>query len=168
MNLSLKYYPNYILTNFNWINSFCFVKWDDKITTLPGLYYLSTTVLRLVALALKEKNVMNICNVYNLRLSNIFLSTLNFIIIYKILVHFKTKKQSPNESVSVSWHYKWDHLMKKYSLNILFFSENLVSFQCNRTQLIPAQLLLSIFILHRHRIDPFYSFCILSVFEVKL
>lgn len=87
--------------------SIFFFKWDEKITTLPGLYYLSTTIIRIVALALKEKNVMNICTVNNLRLSNLFLSTLNFIVIYKILVLFKTKKHAnSNESISVSKNYK--------------------------------------------------------------
>jgi len=59
--------------------------WNDKITTLPGLYFLSSSVVR--------------CNVYNLRLTNVFMSALSFAIIYKILEHFSAFKRT-SSSVS--------------------------------------------------------------------
>ncbi len=75
--------------------------WNDKITTLPGLYFLSSSVVRLIAMAmsLNPEDVMSLCNVYNLRLTNVFMSALSFAIIYKILEHFSAFKRT-SSSVS--------------------------------------------------------------------
>lgn len=78
-----------------------YTKWNDKITTLPGLYYLSSTAIRLIALLLSEQDIMNVCNVYNLRFTNIILASFNFMIIYKIMVlTTKSKKQNTQEPLS--------------------------------------------------------------------
>lgn len=86
---------------------FYLLQWNDKITTLPGLYYLSTSVLRLIALALGENN-KNLCTVYNLRLSNLVVSAFNFLVIFKILQKLKIKKPNAKESSDVS-EYKSKH-----------------------------------------------------------
>lgn len=66
-------------------------KWDNKITTLPGLYLLSTSVLRLIGLVL-NREPMDVCSVFNLRLSNVILSTFTYMIIFKIFAHLNAKR----------------------------------------------------------------------------
>ena len=84
-----------------WFISF-FVKWNDKITTLPGLYLLSTGLIRIIGLIVHEADILTICTLYNLRLFNVFLSTLNYIVVYKILQFNKNKKlNTATENVSL-------------------------------------------------------------------
>ncbi len=71
-------------------------EWNDKITTLPGLYYLSSWAFRLIAMevSLQPADVSTLCTVNNLRLINLVLSAFCFAIIYKILEHFSASKRT--------------------------------------------------------------------------
>ncbi|CAF0833560.1 unnamed protein product [Brachionus calyciflorus] len=73
----------YCLGNYN--------EWNDKITTLPGLYLLSTSVIRIFQLFLKETEPLSLCGTYWLRLSNVVLSTFNFVLLFKIFTHLNSK-----------------------------------------------------------------------------
>ncbi|KAJ9580483.1 hypothetical protein L9F63_024340, partial [Diploptera punctata] len=54
--------------------------WDDKITTLPGLYMLSVGVIVPLSSWLKT----NLCTIYWLRFLNVAAACLNFYLLYKI------------------------------------------------------------------------------------
>ncbi len=74
------------------MQSHLFSKWNDKITTLPGLYLLSTPIFRLISHLFKIDDVKSICSTEMLRLFNVGLATLNFIVIYKIFSYFESTK----------------------------------------------------------------------------
>ncbi|KAG8267203.1 glucosyltransferase [Homalodisca vitripennis] len=64
-----------------------FDEWDPKITTLPGLYYISVGVL----MPLSALTGVDLCCVYGLRAINLIVSAVNFYLIYNI-----SKRLHPN------------------------------------------------------------------------
>lgn len=77
-------------------------KWNDKITTLPGLYLVTTTPLRLISYLKNEQNdsarlLGQTCNLQNLRLSNVIMSTLVYLVIYLLFDHLNAKKLENNQ-----------------------------------------------------------------------
>lgn len=56
------------------------LQWDPKITTLPGLYVVSVTYLKVVGWIIG----LELCNVRGLRVFNVFLCLANFIVIYRL------------------------------------------------------------------------------------
>lgn len=58
----------------------CFFQWDPKITTLPGLYFISVGVL----MPLSALFGTDLCSIYGLRAVNLVVSSVNFYLIYNI------------------------------------------------------------------------------------
>uniref|UniRef100_A0A1B6LAR4 Dol-P-Glc:Glc(2)Man(9)GlcNAc(2)-PP-Dol alpha-1,2-glucosyltransferase n=1 Tax=Graphocephala atropunctata TaxID=36148 RepID=A0A1B6LAR4_9HEMI len=58
-----------------------FDEWDPKITTLPGLYYISVGVL----MPLSALTGVDLCSVCGLRAINLIVSSVNFYLIYNIV-----------------------------------------------------------------------------------
>lgn len=72
---------------------FC-LQWDPKITTLPGLYFLSVGMLKPISLLLSNPELCS--SVYALRCINVLLSTGLLYVVYSLLkqIHgFKVGKQ---------------------------------------------------------------------------
>ena len=71
-----------------------FSEWNDKITTLPGLYLLSSIPARVGHILFNLDNSF-FCSIYSLRLTNTILLSFTFILIFKIynLIHYEEKKQ---------------------------------------------------------------------------
>lgn len=59
------------------------LQWDDKITTFPGLYLVSTALF----MPLKA------CSIYNLRLTSLIASVVNLMLIYKIRDHLNRQSK---------------------------------------------------------------------------
>uniref|UniRef100_A0A1B6IPA8 Dol-P-Glc:Glc(2)Man(9)GlcNAc(2)-PP-Dol alpha-1,2-glucosyltransferase n=1 Tax=Homalodisca liturata TaxID=320908 RepID=A0A1B6IPA8_9HEMI len=81
-----------------------FDEWDPKITTLPGLYYISVGVL----MPLSALTGVDLCCVYGLRAINMIVSAVNFYLIYNI-----SKRLHPNVMDD------WKHLMTAANLAML-------------------------------------------------
>ncbi|XP_046688938.1 putative Dol-P-Glc:Glc(2)Man(9)GlcNAc(2)-PP-Dol alpha-1,2-glucosyltransferase, partial [Homalodisca vitripennis] len=81
-----------------------FDEWDPKITTLPGLYYISVGVL----MPLSALTGVDLCCVYGLRAINLIVSAVNFYLIYNI-----SKRLHPNVMDD------WKHLMTAANLAML-------------------------------------------------
>ncbi|XP_054274138.1 putative Dol-P-Glc:Glc(2)Man(9)GlcNAc(2)-PP-Dol alpha-1,2-glucosyltransferase [Macrosteles quadrilineatus] len=81
-----------------------FDEWDPKITTLPGLYFVSVGVL----MPLSAVTGLDLCCVFGLRAINLVVSVVNFYLIYKI-----TKLLHPNVTE------EWKVLMTAANLALL-------------------------------------------------
>ena len=73
------------------------LQWDNKITTLPGLYIAS--VLLLTPLRLISSFVT--CNVWCLRMVNVAFSVLNLVLIKKILKKLHYSQDSKADKVGI-------------------------------------------------------------------
>lgn len=71
------------------------VQWDQKITTLPGLYLISIGIVKPVSTVFGE----DFCNVYGLRAVNVLIFLLNFYILFSIRQKLHRKE---NTTLSVS------------------------------------------------------------------
>lgn len=95
-----------------------FKEWDNMITTLPGLYYLSylyvSSLLPLVQILNPESTLLSLCTVPVLRSVNIFLSFVNFVLFWKISLHLSP----PEERKSEPW--RKSVLMALYPLQFFF------------------------------------------------
>ena len=58
-----------------------FLTWDPKITTLPGLYFITIGVLN----PLSKWSHQWLCNLANLRLVNVAFATLNFLVLSRLI-----------------------------------------------------------------------------------
>ena len=63
-------------------------KWDDKITTLPGLYVITVGVLNPISTWTEQI----FCETFHLRLINVVLSSLTFLILQRITVQIHGAK----------------------------------------------------------------------------
>ncbi|PSN55778.1 putative Dol-P-Glc:Glc(2)Man(9)GlcNAc(2)-PP-Dol alpha-1 [Blattella germanica] len=66
-----------------------FTVWDDKITTLPGLYLLSAGILKPLSFILKD----DLCTTAGLRLLNTVAAIINLILIYRIHQKHRPKNE---------------------------------------------------------------------------
>ena len=80
-----------------------FTEWNDKITTLPGLYLLNSIPARL-GFILFNLNSSLFCSINSLRLTNTILMSFTFILIFKLynLIHYEEKKGEKVKSSSQS------------------------------------------------------------------
>uniref|UniRef100_T2MC99 Dol-P-Glc:Glc(2)Man(9)GlcNAc(2)-PP-Dol alpha-1,2-glucosyltransferase n=1 Tax=Hydra vulgaris TaxID=6087 RepID=T2MC99_HYDVU len=68
--------------------NFChgnFTHWDNKITTLPGIYILSQTILSIIAF-LSNKSLVELCNVQWLRFTNVIFALCCFFVLKEIIL----------------------------------------------------------------------------------
>ena len=68
--------------------SLIFLQWDDKITTLPGMYLVSVGILNPISLLAQRI----LCEVSHLRLINTVLSSICFLILQRIVVQIHGAK----------------------------------------------------------------------------
>lgn len=69
--------------------------WNDKITTLPGLYFFSQFFLTFFS-SIKKVAVADVCSVLELRLTNAVFIMLSFIFIY-LIVENESKNKNVNK-----------------------------------------------------------------------
>uniref|UniRef100_A0A1B6CLY3 Dol-P-Glc:Glc(2)Man(9)GlcNAc(2)-PP-Dol alpha-1,2-glucosyltransferase n=1 Tax=Clastoptera arizonana TaxID=38151 RepID=A0A1B6CLY3_9HEMI len=84
-----------------------FFEWDQKITTLPGLYLLSVGVLS----PLSKLADTDLCSVYGLRAINFVVCVINFYLFY-VLCNILQKNESNKDEV------KWKYLVTALNLSI--------------------------------------------------
>ena len=68
--------------------SLIFFQWDDKITTLPGMYLVSVGILNPISVLAQRI----FCEVSHLRLINTVLSSICFLILQRIVVQIHGAK----------------------------------------------------------------------------
>jgi alpha-1,2-glucosyltransferase len=66
-------------------------KWNNKITTPPGLYLTSTTVVRGLVALVGHTSSHKACTVYVLRLTNVLVFCMTFVLLHKIIDHIHRK-----------------------------------------------------------------------------
>lgn len=91
-----------------------FTEWNDKITTLPGLYLLNSIPARL-AFTLFGLESKLLCRLDLLRLTNTVLLSVTFIIIFKLysMLHYDEIEQNKNQKVRLNF--------KKKKIYLLFY-----------------------------------------------
>lgn len=77
-----------------------FYHWNDKITTLPGLYIQSLVLLYPLSFA-SSRPMSSICNAFYLRLTNVFTLLGCFLVMHMIAKKFITKSKEEKQKVCV-------------------------------------------------------------------
>lgn len=98
-------------------------KWNDKITTLPGLYFATTTPLRAIAKLMSldaDEMLARVCNLAYLRLSNLVINIVNFVMLFLILDHLNAKKLE-NSKVK----HNLSNQIRFYLLKFFFYKKRL-------------------------------------------
>ena len=78
-----------------------FYHWNDKITTLPGLYIQSLVLLYPLSFV-SSLPMSSICNVFYLRLTNVFALLGCFLVMYMIAKKMITKSKEEKVCVAIS------------------------------------------------------------------
>jgi len=73
-----------------------FDEWDPKITTLPGLYFISFACLRTLAFALGHELDV-VCTTFFLRMINVLFFMGNVLLLRQILVKLHCDKNQPHK-----------------------------------------------------------------------
>lgn len=80
-----------------------FDEWDPKITTLPGLYFISFACLRTLAFALGHELDV-VCTTFFLRMINVLFLMGHVLLLRQILIKLHCdKNQGNNQRPKVSW-----------------------------------------------------------------
>jgi hypothetical protein len=128
------------------------------------LYILSSTVFRAIGFIWNgDHRSLEVCSTYNLRLSNLFLSTLSFIFMLKIILHLNETKK-----IKVCSHYF--SLFQYLIILIIFFLKVqifLERFERVFLKHVSIKLLLSISILHRHWVYHVFPYCLLLSTQIE-
>uniref|UniRef100_A0A146M637 Dol-P-Glc:Glc(2)Man(9)GlcNAc(2)-PP-Dol alpha-1,2-glucosyltransferase n=1 Tax=Lygus hesperus TaxID=30085 RepID=A0A146M637_LYGHE len=97
-----------------------FHEWDPKITTLPGLYLFSLATHRLVG--------YKTCTLFTLRLGNVLLSCLTFVLLYRILRRLKMNQKGYSRRM-VLWHaFNLAIFPVAYFFTFLYYTDTLSTF----------------------------------------
>lgn len=109
----------------------CF-QWDPKITTLPGLYLIASTIL----------SPFDGCNITSLRFINLLGTCLNLYLVYNII------KNRCKSSETDRWN-NW--LMLTLAYNVTLFPP--LFFWCffYYTDVVSVNVVLSMFLAHQHK-----------------
>ena len=87
-----------------------FVDWDDKITTLPGLYFITVGILNPLA----HWHNKWLCTITMLRMINVGFATLTMLVLHKIMFQIHGDKH-------VSGFIKKNNVISKYTIRILYY-----------------------------------------------
>ncbi|KZC14819.1 PREDICTED: putative Dol-P-Glc:Glc(2)Man(9)GlcNAc(2)-PP-Dol alpha-1,2-glucosyltransferase [Dufourea novaeangliae] len=109
-----------------------FTQWDPKITTLPGLYLLTTLVL----------SPLNLCNLFYMRCINLLGTIVNFYLAYNIIKQISIKYQTQ----------RWNNWMKlTVASNIMLFPPLFFWHFLYYTDIVSVNAVLLMFLLHLRR-----------------
>ena len=93
-----------------------FFYWDDKITTLPGLYFSSQFFLKVLS-SIQNIGVRDVCSVMELRSTNVIFIILVFSLIYLIVEQHNSLEFDGNENKNSDGK----HVGKRGNSNVSIF-----------------------------------------------
>ncbi|XP_076302613.1 dol-P-Glc:Glc(2)Man(9)GlcNAc(2)-PP-Dol alpha-1,2-glucosyltransferase-like [Lasioglossum baleicum] len=124
-----------------------FTQWDPKITTLPGLYLITTLLL----------SPLNLCNIFYMRCINLLGTFLNLYLANSII-----------KQISIThWKQRWNDWMKfTVAYNIMFFPPLFFWHFLYYTDVVSVNTILLMLLLHLHK--QFTMAAIIGVLSVLI